>query len=55
MEQMPIAGIADQCATEFASRVASYSDDVTEELDGEKQFLETQNARFNLWANSIGK
>lgn len=53
---MPIRTIAEKCADEFQARVSSYTgNEFTEDLEGERQLVETQNARFNLWANSIGK
>jgi hypothetical protein len=32
----------------------AYVDAGSEEIEEEKEILETQNARFNLWADNIG-
>jgi hypothetical protein len=55
MESLNIQQLASQCAALFKTRLkAGYIDAGDEEIE-EKDILETQYARFNLWADNIGR
>jgi hypothetical protein len=54
MESLQIQELVEQCMTLFRARSLAYSDAEDEEVNNEKQIFETQNARFNLWADTIG-
>jgi hypothetical protein len=54
MASMQIQDLADKCVKVFIVRILAYGDVQTEKLEAERQVLETQNARFNLWADNIG-
>lgn len=55
MEHLNIQQLANKCAASFRTRLkAGYLDDREEDIE-ERDVLETQNARFNLWADNIGR
>jgi hypothetical protein len=55
MEPPNIQILASKCAASFQKRLkVGYVDAKEDEIE-EKDVLETQNARFNLWADNIGK
>lgn len=54
MDHMQIAGLASKCAATFQERNLVDADGETGLTPHETQILETQNARFNLWADNIG-
>lgn len=54
MEPCGIRNIATRCAASFRSRLQGALLDDQEAKIEETDILETQNARFNLWADNIG-
>lgn len=55
MEPLNIQRLASKCAASFKARFQDRFLDLREEEIEEKDVLETQNARFNLWADNIGE
>jgi hypothetical protein len=51
---MRIQALAGKCEALFRARISSNEVSKSEEFDEEKKILETQNARFVLWADNIG-
>ncbi|KAE9984204.1 Glutamine synthetase [Venturia inaequalis] len=54
MEPLNIQKLASKCAASFKARFQDQPLDLREEESEERDLLETQNARFNLWADNIG-
>lgn len=55
MEPLNIHQLASKCAASFKARFEERFLDSQEEECEERDVLETQNARFNLWADNIGE
>lgn len=55
MEPLNIQKLASKCAASFKARFQDQPLDLREEESEERDLLETQNARFNLWADNIGE
>lgn len=55
MEPLNIQKLASKCAASFKARFQDRLLDPREEEIEERDVLETQNARFNLWADNIGE
>jgi hypothetical protein len=55
MEPLNIQKLAGNCAASFKARLQHGYVDAGEEAAEERDVLETQNARFKLWADNIGR
>lgn len=54
MHPMQIVEFADKCAIVFHEHLSANTSRGAQVSEGERQVLETQNARFKLWADTIG-
>jgi hypothetical protein len=55
MESLNIQKLAGKCVASFEARLQDGYVDAQEEEVEERDILETQNARFKLWAENIGR
>lgn len=55
MEPLNIQKLASKCTASFKARFEDQLPEFPEEEVEERDVLETQNARFNLWADNIGE